>query len=45
MIDKSQEESKDKPPFFDSWSKMYWLLIGVLGVFVSLFYLMTLHYS
>ncbi len=45
MTDKSQETVDDKPPFFDSWSKMYWLLMGVLGVFVALFYLLTQHYS
>lgn len=45
MTNKSQEAVDDKPPFFDSWSKVYWLLIGVLGVFVTLFYLFTQHYS
>jgi hypothetical protein len=45
MTNQKQETADDKPPFFSSWSRMYWLLMGVLGVFVVLFYIFTLHYS
>ncbi len=45
MTDNTKEVNEDKPPFFDSWSKMYWLLMGVLGVLILLFYLFTQHYS
>ena len=45
MTNNKPEEQENKPPFFDSWSKMYWLLMAVLGVMVLLFYLFTEHYS
>lgn len=45
MTEDKQEVQEDKPPFFDSWSKMYWLVMVVLGVLILLFYLFTEHYS
>jgi len=45
MTKNTEDTQEDKPPFFDSWSKMYWLLMAVLGVMVLLFYLFTVHYS
>lgn len=45
MTKDNQEVQEDKPPFFSSWSKMYWLVIAVLGVLILLFYLFTEHYS
>lgn len=45
MTNHPNEEDKAKPPFFSSWSKVYWLLMAVLGVFILLFYWFTQHYS
>ncbi len=45
MAEQPNHGADEKPPFFDSWSKMYWMLIGVLGILVTLFYLMSQHYS
>ncbi len=45
MTKSTDEVKEDKPPFFDSWSKMYWLVLAVLGVLILLFYLFTQHYS
>ncbi|WP_278251894.1 hypothetical protein [Sabulibacter ruber] len=35
----------DPPPFFKSWTAMYWLVIGVLAGLVGLFYLITIAYQ
>lgn len=45
MTKDTQEVNDEKPPFFDSWSKVYILVMGVLAVLVLLFYLFTEHYS
>lgn len=45
MTDNIEEVQDDKPPFFNSWSKMYWLVMVVLGILILLFYLFTEHYS
>ncbi len=45
MTDEIKEAEENKPPFFDSWSKMYWLVMAVLGILILLFYLFTQYYS
>lgn len=45
MTEKQEEVNEDKPPFFDSWSKMYWLVMIVLGILILLFHLFTQYYS
>ncbi|MFD1756642.1 hypothetical protein ACFSC6_15640 [Rufibacter sediminis] len=35
----------DPPPFFKSWTSMYWLVLGVLAVLILLFYLITEAYK
>jgi len=39
------EDREEAPPFFKKWSGMYWLVIGVLGLLVILFYWFSQHYS
>ncbi|WP_262707458.1 hypothetical protein [Rufibacter latericius] len=31
----------DPPPFFKTWTSMYWLVVGVLAGLILLFYLIT----
>lgn len=45
MTEVTKEANEDKPPFFDSWPKMYALVIAVLGILILLFYLFTEYYS
>ncbi len=45
MTEETREVDEGKPPFFDSWSKMYALVMGVLAVLILLFYLFTEYYS
>ncbi len=40
-----EEQPLDKPPFFSSWSGMYWLVLGNLAFLILLFYLITKIYS
>lgn len=43
---KHQEETEfGKPPFFNSWSGMYWLVVGNLAFLILLFYLFTRYFS
>ncbi|MFD3000748.1 hypothetical protein ACFS7Z_10280 [Pontibacter toksunensis] len=39
------EEPIVKPPFFSSWSGMYWLVLGNLAFLIVLFYIITRVYS
>ncbi|WP_347158148.1 hypothetical protein [Pontibacter chitinilyticus] len=39
------EAPLEKPPFFKSWSGMYWLVLGNLAFLVGLFYLITRLYA
>ena len=45
MTEETKEVEEGKPPFFSSWSRMYWFVMGVLAVLILLFYLFTEHYS
>lgn len=45
MTEETKRAEEGKPPFFSSWSKMYWFVMGTLGVLILLFYLFTEHYS
>ena len=38
-------DETDKPPFFKSWSGMYWLVLGNLAFLILLFYLITKIYE
>ena len=46
---KESEEDKpletEKPPFFNSWSGMYWLVLGNLAFMIVLFYIITKLYA
>lgn len=35
----------DKPPFFESWKGMYWLVLGNLAFLIVLFYIITKIYE
>ena len=35
----------DPPPFFDTWNKMYALVMGMLAFYVYILYLFTEYYS
>ena len=39
------EKPIEKPPFFGSWSGMYWLVLGNLAFLIVLFYIITRAYS
>jgi len=45
MTEGVKEADDNKPPFFDSWNKMYAMVMGVLALFILLFYLFTITYS
>lgn len=34
-----------KPPFFTSWKRIYILVLAILMMLISLFYLLTIQYS
>ncbi|WP_199688359.1 hypothetical protein [Pontibacter oryzae] len=40
-----EEEPGLKPPFFKSWSGMYWLVLANLGFLILLFYIITKYYE
>jgi hypothetical protein len=42
--DDQRNNTEDRPPFFRSWSGVYALVLGFLGVLVLLFHLFTRHY-
>ena len=46
-IDPKKEKQilEDKPPFFRTWTGMYALVLGVLGLLVLIFHLFTQHYQ
>ncbi|MBF8964173.1 hypothetical protein I0P70_13035 [Pontibacter sp. FD36] len=44
-IDSKPNEELDKPPFFESWKSMYWLVLGNLAFLITLFYIITRIYS
>ncbi len=35
----------EKPPFFESWKGMYWLVLANLAFLIVLFYCLTLYYA
>ena len=44
----TQEEKKfgeEKPPFFNSWKGMYWLVMLTLATLILLFHLLTNYFS
>ncbi|MCC9138564.1 hypothetical protein ACFSKU_00210 [Pontibacter silvestris] len=49
MKNKKQEVDTEppvnKPPFFNSWSGMYWLVLGNLTFLIVLFYFITKIYE
>ncbi|WP_162912084.1 hypothetical protein [Pontibacter actiniarum] len=40
-----EEAPITKPPFFSSWSGMYWLVLGNLAFLILLFYCITKYYE
>jgi hypothetical protein len=48
LEDKEATKVRDdigKPPFFKSWSGMYWLVLGNLAFLILLFYFITKIYE
>jgi len=46
MIDQTPQPPEDqKPPFFKTWNRLYWFVIGNLAVLIILFYLFTKAYQ
>jgi hypothetical protein len=39
------EKELDGPPFFKSWSGMYWLVLGNLALLIVVFYIITKVYE
>ena len=42
--DKERRIVEDRPPFFGSWTPVYGLVLGFLGLLILLFDLFTRHY-
>jgi len=40
-----EEDPIIKPPFFQKWSGMYWLVLGNLAFMIVLFYIITALYE
>ena len=40
-----EEKPITKPPFFNSWAGMYWLVLGNLAFMIVLFYIITKLYE
>jgi len=40
-----EEPPIEKPPFFERWSGMYWLVLGNLAFTIILFYIITKIYE
>lgn len=46
MSEPSSDESKrQRPPFFQTWKGMYWLVLGTLLFQIIVFYAITLYYK
>jgi len=47
MIDQTPPPNPEdqKPPFFKTWARLYWFVIGNLVVLILLFYLFTKAYQ
>lgn len=42
---KPDEDKIDKPPFFNSWCGMYWLVLAGLAFQILVFYFLTQYYK
>lgn len=44
-MNEQSEREIDKPPFFNSWAGMYYIVLGALVGEIILFYAITLYFA
>ncbi|HSI89637.1 MAG TPA: hypothetical protein VK927_00910 [Adhaeribacter sp.] len=40
-MQENQENENDRPPFFQNWRSMYWLVLGALAGQIIVYYAIT----
>ena len=41
----TEEKNTEKPPFFKTWTGMYWLVLGNLAFMIAVFYFISRYFA